>query len=150
MDWGALGSAWHLLPRSIALDEDEEESSAECGEHLIVTECWVEPQNGQVINVSGGESHFLHGLDYEQVSLSVSYQFDFIILLLPDMFVLALVRAYIWTVETTCNADKLFSYLIGHHVNLEIRRSFSIALPFVLSLLATINIIVPLLDGSPN
>ena len=39
----------------------------------MVTECWVEPQNGLVASVTeDGASHFLQGLDYEQVSLSVS------------------------------------------------------------------------------
>ena len=59
---------------SISVDNDyDEESSSDNGEHLVVTECWVEPQNGLVSSVADeGASHFLQGLDYDQVSLSVS------------------------------------------------------------------------------
>ena len=54
---------------SITVDEYDDETNVDIGEHLIVTECWVEPQNGKVSNE---DSHFLQKLDYEQVSLSVS------------------------------------------------------------------------------
>lgn len=71
-----------LSPSSIPPENDfDEEASADnqSGDQLLVTECWVEPQNGLVVSSSnedepGSESasDFLHGIDFDQISVSVS------------------------------------------------------------------------------
>lgn len=62
-------------------DEDEDEdcpqSTQSKGKHLIVTECWVEPQNGQ-FNQSK-ESHM--SLNYEQISSSVNRLIFFFVII---------------------------------------------------------------------
>lgn len=61
-------------------DNDVKEASSvdyvDEDEQMIVTECWVEPQNGQVINDSSSDydCSFLQGLNYEQISSSVSFK----------------------------------------------------------------------------
>lgn len=55
------------------VDEDwEEGDSVEAdGELQVVTECWVEPQNGAVTTPSPHASHF-HNCNYRQLAQAVS------------------------------------------------------------------------------
>lgn len=54
------------------LDEDGPEDTTEAdGELQIITECWVEPQYGEIVNSSPQRKHF-DGLAYTELPDAVS------------------------------------------------------------------------------
>ena len=69
-----------LLTQSLCLssaskdDLEEMETTEADGELQIITECWVEPQCGVIVNSSPKRQHF-DGLDYRQLAEAVSEHF---------------------------------------------------------------------------
>ncbi|CAG2123191.1 unnamed protein product [Medioppia subpectinata] len=55
-------------------DDEELELTEDDGELQLITECWVEPQNGVSYDCNN-RSKFLEGLDYKEISQAVSYAF---------------------------------------------------------------------------
>jgi hypothetical protein len=56
-------------------NDDSELPDSE-GELQIITECWIEPQHGRVIN-SPPERYYMEGLSYDQLADEVSTQFSY-------------------------------------------------------------------------
>lgn len=57
-------------------DEDLHEDTTEAdGELQIITECWVEPQYGEIVNSSPQRKHF-DGLTYKELPDAVSYMLN--------------------------------------------------------------------------
>ena len=52
-------------------DDEESELTEDDGELQLITECWVEPQNGVSFDCNN-RNKFLEGLDYKEISQSVS------------------------------------------------------------------------------
>ncbi|CAG2182215.1 unnamed protein product, partial [Oppiella nova] len=50
-------------------DDEESELTEDDGELQLITECWVEPQNGVSFDCSN-RNKFLEGLDYKEISQS--------------------------------------------------------------------------------
>ena len=57
------------------LDEEDDDTNSQSRIHLIVSECWVEAQNGNVCNVFDQADHFLQDLNYHQIYQAVSFSF---------------------------------------------------------------------------